>query len=42
MIGKGGLGLVELYKTNNGAFYAVKQMLYSWNENHFERFKREN
>lgn len=41
MIGKGGLGLVELYKTNNGAFYAVKQMLYSWNENHFERFKRE-
>lgn len=40
-IGQGGLGHVDLYKAQNGTFYAVKQMLYQWDETHFERFKRE-
>jgi hypothetical protein len=40
-IGKGGLGCVDLYQNNEGNFYAVKQMLYAWDSDHFERFKRE-
>ncbi len=40
-LGQGGLGIVSLYKTTNGQQYAVKQMLYSWDDNHYERFKRE-
>ena len=40
-IGQGGLGIVDLYQAQNGVHYAVKQMIYAWDENHFERFKRE-
>jgi len=40
-IGQGGLGIVSLYQATNGNNYAVKQMIYEWDENHFERFKRE-
>lgn len=40
-IGQGGLGVVSLYQATNGNNYAVKQMIYQWDENHFERFKRE-
>ena len=40
-IGKGGLGIVSLYQTTNGESYAVKEMIYHWDENHYERFKRE-
>jgi|GEM_PF-3411559 len=41
MIGQGGFGIVELYQTNDGHQYAVKQMINNWDENHYERFKRE-
>ena len=40
-LGKGGLGIVSLYQANNGQNFAVKQMLYQWDENYYERFKRE-
>jgi len=40
-IGQGGLGVVALYQSSNERFYAVKQMLYSWDADHFARFKRE-
>ncbi len=40
-IGQGGLGIVSLYQETNGKNYAVKQMLYQWDESHYERFKRE-
>lgn len=40
-IGQGGLGCVDLYRNNEGNLYAVKQMLYAWDKDHFERFKRE-
>lgn len=40
-LGQGGLGIVSLYQTTNGQNYAVKQMLYHWDDNHYERFKRE-
>ena len=40
-LGKGGLGIVSLYQSNNGQNFAVKQMLYQWDENYYERFKRE-
>lgn len=40
-IGQGGLGVVSLWQTADGRLYAVKQMLYTWNGEHFERFKRE-
>lgn len=40
-IGKGGLGIVDLYQSQNGRYFAVKQMIYSWDEQHLERFKRE-
>jgi serine/threonine protein kinase len=40
-LGKGGLGIVSLYQANNGQNLAVKQMLYQWDENYYERFKRE-
>ncbi|HNW89733.1 MAG TPA: serine/threonine-protein kinase [Bacteroidales bacterium] len=40
-IGQGGLGVVSLYQASNGNNYAVKQMIYQWDETHFERFKRE-
>ncbi len=41
LIGQGGLGIVSLYQANDGQQFAVKQMLYQWNNDHFERFKRE-
>ncbi len=40
-LGQGGLGIVSLYQATNGQNYAVKQMLYQWDDNHYERFKRE-
>jgi serine/threonine protein kinase len=40
-LGKGGLGIVSLYQSNNGQNFALKQMLYQWDENYYERFKRE-
>ena len=40
-LGKGGLGIVSLYQSNNGQNFAVKQILYQWDENYYERFKRE-
>lgn len=40
-IGQGGLGRVDLYERADGKQYAVKQMLYAWDNNHYERFKRE-
>lgn len=40
-VGQGGLGKVSLYKANNGVLYAVKQMLYEWDEHHYQRFVRE-
>jgi len=40
-IGQGGLGVVDLYQNNDGNFYAVKQMLFQWDYEHRERFKRE-
>ena len=40
-IGQGGLGIVDLYQAENGNQYAVKQMQYKWDENNYERFKRE-
>ena len=40
-IGKGGFGLVTLYQTTDGKNYAVKQMINQWDDNHYERFKRE-
>jgi len=40
-IGQGGLGIVDLYQAQNGGYFAVKQMIYAWDENHCERFKRE-
>ena len=40
-IGQGGLGIVSLYQATNGNYYAVKQMIYHWDETHYERFKRE-
>ena len=40
-LGQGGLGIVSLYQATNGQSYAVKQMLYDWDANHYERFKRE-
>lgn len=40
-LGQGGLGIVSLYQATNGQSYAVKQMLYEWDANHYERFKRE-
>ena len=40
-IGQGGLGIVDLYQNDDGELYAVKQMLYQWDYEHHERFKRE-
>jgi serine/threonine protein kinase len=40
-LGQGGLGIVSLYQTSNGNEYAVKQMQCSWDDNHYDRFKRE-
>jgi serine/threonine-protein kinase PpkA len=40
-LGQGGLGFVSLYQATNGQHYAVKQMLYQWDDNHYERLKRE-
>jgi serine/threonine protein kinase len=40
-LGKGGLGIVSLYQSNNGQNFALKQMLDQWDENYYERFKRE-
>jgi serine/threonine protein kinase len=40
-LGKGGLGIVSLYQSNNGQNFAVKQMLEQWDEHDYERFKRE-
>lgn len=40
-LGQGGLGIVSLYQATNGQHYAVKQMIYYWDDNHYERFKRE-
>ena len=40
-LGKGGLGIVSLYQSNNGQNFAVKQMLDQWDEHDYERFKRE-
>ncbi|MEM7106558.1 MAG: serine/threonine-protein kinase [Bacteroidota bacterium] len=40
-IGQGGLGIVDLYQASNGGFFAVKQMIFAWDETHYERFKRE-
>ncbi|MFI5204703.1 MAG: serine/threonine-protein kinase [Flavobacteriales bacterium] len=40
-IGQGGLGVVSLYKSSNGQHYAVKHMIYQWDDNHYSRFKRE-
>jgi serine/threonine-protein kinase PpkA len=40
-LGKGGLGIVSLYQANSGQNFAIKQMLYQWDEKHYERFKRE-
>lgn len=40
-IGQGGLGIVSLYEATDGQRYAVKQMLYQWDNNHYARFKRE-
>ncbi|TND10160.1 MAG: putative serine/threonine protein kinase [Bacteroidetes bacterium] len=41
-IGKGGLGIVQLYKhERSGNLYAVKRMQCAWDNNHFERFVRE-
>lgn len=40
-LGQGGFGIVSLYQTTNGQQYAVKQMIYDWDNTHYERFKRE-
>lgn len=40
-LGQGGLGIVSLYQAENGDNYAVKEMLHHWDNNHYERFKRE-
>ena len=40
-LGQGGLGIVSLYEATNGQEYAVKQMIYYWDDRHYERFKRE-
>lgn len=40
-LGQGGLGIVSLYQTTDGKTYAVKQMSNQWDDNHYERFKRE-
>jgi serine/threonine protein kinase len=40
-IGNGGLGVVTLYQTTDGKNYAVKHMINQWDDNHYERFKRE-
>lgn len=40
-IGQGGLGIVSLYQNVDGRLYAVKQMKYVWDNNLYERFKRE-
>lgn len=40
-IGQGGLGVVSLWQTTDGRLYAVKQMQYTWDNTHYQRFKRE-
>jgi len=40
-LGQGGLGIVSLYQAQDGQNYAVKQMIYYWDNTHYERFKRE-
>lgn len=40
-LGQGGLGIVSLYQATDGQNYAIKQMLYHWDESNYERFKRE-
>lgn len=40
-IGQGGLGIVHLYKNNQGRHYAVKRMKHKWDRSNHVRFRRE-